>query len=61
MSSKRYPEEFKIDAIKLVTESVSFVAYAASRIGVWQHSVYKWLKRYSLLPVERNELQGRSA
>ena len=33
----------------------------ASRIGVSQHSLYEWLKRYSLPPVERSELQGQSA
>ena len=40
---------------------VSLVAEVASRIGVSQHSLYEWLKRYSLPPVERSELQGQSA
>src|SRR5574343_1334010 len=61
MSSKRYPEEFKIEAVKQVTERGHPVAEVAGRIGVSQHSLYEWLKRYSLPPVERSELQGQSA
>ena len=61
MSSKRYPEEFKIEAVKQVTERGHPVAEVASRIGVSQHSLYEWLKRYSLPLVERSELQGQSA
>ena len=48
MSSKRYPEEFRIEAVKQVTERGHAVAYVAARIGVSQHSLYEWLKRYSL-------------
>jgi len=61
MSSKRYPEEFKIEAVKQVTERGHPVAEVASRIGVSQHSLYEWLKRYSVPPVERSELQGQAA
>jgi transposase len=61
MSSKRYSEEFKIEAVKQVTERGHPVAEVASRIGVLQHSLYEWLKRYSLPPVERSELQGQAA
>lgn len=61
MSSKRYPEEFRIEAVKQVTERGHPVAEVASRIGVSQHSLYEWLKRYSLPAAERNELQGQFA
>ena len=61
MSSKRYPEEFKIEAVKQVTERRHAVADVANRIGVSQHSLYEWLKRYSLPQVERSELQGQAA
>jgi transposase len=37
------------------------VAEGASRLGVSQHSLYEWLKRYSLPVGERLELQGQSA
>ena len=61
MSNKRYPEEFKIEAVKQVTERGHAVADVANRIGVSQHSLYEWLKRYSLPPAERSELQGPAA
>ena len=61
MSSKRYPEEFKIEAVKQVTDRGHAVADVASRLGVSQHSLYEWLKRYSLPKGERAELQGQSA
>jgi len=41
MSSKRYPEEFRIEAVKQVTERGHPVAKVASRIGVSQHSLYE--------------------
>lgn len=34
MSSKRYPEEFKIETVKQITERGHPVAEVASRIGV---------------------------
>jgi transposase len=61
MSSKRYPEEFKIEAVKQVTDRGHAVADVASRLGVSQHSLYEWLRRYSLPEGERAELQGQSA
>ena len=61
MSSKRYPEEFKIEAVKQVTERGHAVADIASRIGVSQHSLYEWLKRYSIPEPERLEQQSQSA
>jgi len=60
MSNKRYPEEFRIEAVKQVTERGHAVAEVAARIGVSQHSLYGWLKRYSVPTVERNELQGQT-
>lgn len=46
MSSKRYPEEFKIEAVKQVTEKGHNVADAANRLGTTTHSLYAWVKRY---------------
>ncbi|HIF5802739.1 TPA: transposase, partial [Vibrio parahaemolyticus] len=43
MSSKRYPEEFKIEA---VTEKGHSVADVANRLGTTTHSLYAWVKRY---------------
>lgn len=61
MSSKRYPEEFKFEAVKQVTERGHAVADVASRLGVSQHSLYEWIKRYSLPAAERAEVQGQTA
>ena len=46
MSSKRYPEEFKIEAVKQVTEKGHNVADVAVRLGTTAHSLYAWIKRY---------------
>ena len=46
MSSKRYPEEFKVEAVKQVTERGHSVAEVAVRLGVTTHSLYAWLKKY---------------
>ena len=45
-SSKRYTEEFKIEAIKQVTERGYSDADVAERLGTTTHSLYAWLKRY---------------
>ena len=61
MSSKRYTEEFKVEAIKQVTERGYPVAEVAGRLGVSQHRLYQWLKSYGQ-PVEaRQEQQNQSA
>ena len=53
MSCKRYTEEFKVEAVKQVTE-------VASRIGMSQHSLYAWRKQYSLSVEARQEQQSQS-
>ena len=45
-SGKRYTDEFKIEAIKQVTERGYSVADVAERLGTTTHSLYAWLKRY---------------
>ena len=45
MSSKRYPEEFKREAARQVTDRGYSVAQVASRLGVTTHSLYAWLKK----------------
>jgi len=45
-SSKRYADEFKIEAIKQVTERGYSVADVAERLGTTTHSLYAWLKKY---------------
>lgn len=43
MSNKRFPEEFKIEAVKQITEKRYPVVEVASRLGVSQHSLYAWV------------------
>lgn len=46
MKNKRYPEEFKVEAVKQVTARGYSVAEVASRLGTTTHSIYSWIKRY---------------
>jgi transposase len=45
MSGKRYPEEFKIEAIKQVTDRGYKVGEVARRLGVTPKSLHEWIKR----------------
>jgi len=47
MSGKRYPEEFKIEAVKQVTDKGHSVVEVAGRLGVTTHSLYAWIKQYA--------------
>lgn len=55
MSNPHYPEEFKIEAVKQVTERGLPVAEVAARLGMSTHSLYAWVKRYS----KPQEQQGK--
>lgn len=46
MSSKRYPEEFKIEAVRQVTDRGHSVADVATRLGMTTHSLYAWIKKF---------------
>ena len=46
MSGKRYPEEFKIEAVKQVTDRGYKVGEVARRLGVTPKSLHEWIKRY---------------
>ncbi len=48
MRKPRFTEEFKIDAIKQITERGYSVADVSRRLGVSTHSLYSWIKRYSV-------------
>ena len=61
MSTKRYPEEFKIEAVKQVTERGHSAPDVAKRLGVSQPTLYEWIKRYGLPEADRIEQQGQAA
>ena len=44
MSAKRYTEEFKIEAVKQVTERGHRLADVAARLAVTTYSMYAWMK-----------------
>ena len=46
MSGKRYPEEFKIEAVKQIVDRGYPVAEVAKRLDVTTHSLYAWVKKY---------------
>jgi transposase len=45
MTRQRYPETYKIEAVKQITER-GRPADVARAIGVSSHSLYAWLKQY---------------
>ena len=53
MKNQPYPEEFKVEAVKQITERGHKVAEVSARIGVSQHSLYKWIKIYKAPAGER--------
>jgi transposase len=55
MNQKRYPEEFKIEAVRQIVERGHPVAEVSSRLGVSQHSLYKWIKQQQTPPGQRQE------
>ena len=57
----RYPEEFKIEAVKQITERKHPVADVAARLGVSTHSLYAWMKSYSTPEAERQQASGEQA
>ncbi|ECD2591413.1 IS3 family transposase [Escherichia coli] len=46
MSGKRYPEEFKTEAVKQVVDRGYSVASVATRLDITTHSLYTWIKKY---------------
>lgn len=48
MGKPRFTEDFKIDAIKQITERGHSVVDVSKRLGVSTHSLYGWIKRFSV-------------
>lgn len=47
MSSKRYTEEFKREAVRQVTERQHSTVEVAQRLGINKHSLYAWVRDYA--------------
>lgn len=61
MSGKRYTDEFKIEAVKQVTERGHSVAEVADRLGITTHSVYAWKAKFGQPDVVRRAELDQSA
>ena len=46
MNGKRYPEKFRIGAVKQVVERGDSVSSVATRPDLPTHSLYAWIKKY---------------
>ncbi|EAX7626397.1 IS3 family transposase, partial [Salmonella enterica] len=46
MSGKRYPEEFKIEAVNQVVDRGYSVSSVATRLDITTHTLYAWIKKY---------------
>lgn len=53
MSSKRYTDEFKVEAAKQVLDQGRSVRDVATRLGVSIDSLYAWVREQRKLPVTR--------
>ena len=57
MSSKRYPPEFKDEAVRQVLKRGHQVADVAERLGVSSHSLYQWVKAAQPNDAERRRAE----
>ena len=57
---QRYPEEFKTEAVKQITERGHKVTDVSAGLGVSQHRLYQWIKAHRVLAAER-QAQGSQA
>lgn len=61
MSTVRFTEEFKFEAVKQITEHQRPVADVAKRLGVSTHSLYAWVKRYGKSAPQREQDSSEAA
>jgi transposase len=58
MSRKRYTEEFKVEAVRQVTERGHSVPEVAKRLGVTTKSLYEWKRRLAQSPERTAEIRA---
>ena len=61
MSGKRYPEEFKIAAVRQITEGGYAVSEVARRLDVTVDSLYAWVRKYGPDAAEHQAKAGEQA
>ena len=59
-NKKPYPEEFKIETVKQITQRGHRVAEVSTRIGVSRHRLYKWIKGYAMPAPRRNQQMAQT-
>jgi transposase len=57
MAKSKFPEEFKLEAVRQVVERGYAVSDVAKRLGVSLQSLYKWVKEYSPNATDRYEAE----
>ncbi|XPE59648.1 IS3 family transposase [Shigella flexneri] len=60
MSGKRYPEEFKTEAVEQVVNSGYSVASVATRLDITTHSLYAWIRVGPDSPLIKNSQMLRT-
>jgi transposase len=50
MGQGNFTEDFRLDAVKQITDRGHSVADVSKRLGVSTHSLYGWMKRYAVAP-----------
>ncbi len=61
MPNSHFTEEFKIEAVKQITERGYSVAEVSERLGVSSHSLYAWKKRYGKPNLEIKATDAQAA
>lgn len=57
MAKSKFPEEFKLEAVRQVVERGYTVSDVSKRLGVSIQSLYKWVKEYSPNSSDRYEAE----
>ena len=58
MSGKRYTEEFKIEAVKQITDRGYKIGEVAKRLGVTAKSLHDWTKKYCDSSAQHQTITG---
>ena len=61
MSKQYFTDEFKIEAVKQITELGYSTSEVASRLGVSAHSLYAWKKRFGKPAIQRTQEDAQEA